>query len=106
MSTTPVIALTKHASQRKSNRGISQAMIDDTIRHGVQIRKQGLRYFVMIAKSIPKNFRAQYKEQVENVVVIVTEDNFVMTVYKNPKALKNIKKKQKRLGKRKFSRAA
>lgn len=88
---------TRHSTKRCQQRGVTEQMIDDTIHFGEMIRKQGLRYFIMTKKCLSYFHQKQYNERVQNTVVILNPDNSILTVYKNSKALKNIKKKSKEL---------
>ena len=88
---------TSHAHLRSSNRGISRQMIEDTIKHGKKVCKQGLCFYIMIGKSIPASFTRQYAERIENTVVVLKRPDIILTVYKNNKAMRQIQKKSKRL---------
>jgi hypothetical protein len=90
--------LTNHAQTRASQRGITFDMIQLTIRFGKLIMKQGLRYYVMTKNHLEK-FDLKTRDRVRNMVVIVSSDHAVITCYKNEKALRHIKQKQKRLAK-------
>lgn len=86
---------TRHSIKRCQQRGVTEQMIEDTIHFGEMIRKQGLRYFIITKKCLSYFHQKQYNERVQNTVVILNPDNSILTVYKNSKALKNIKLKSK-----------
>lgn len=90
---------TQHSKIRSQQRGVCQQMIDDTIYYGELIRKQGLRYYIMTERSTCFIQQKQYKDRLKNTVVILTSDNTILTVYKNARAIRNVKKKPKRLAK-------
>lgn len=72
-------------------------MIKDTIQYGKLLRKQGMKFYVMLEKGMPGEFSSQYREKVNNVVVIVSNDGVIVTVYKDEHAYAHLRKKQKRL---------
>jgi hypothetical protein len=88
---------THHSRKRCQQRGITQQMIDDTIRYGNVIYKQGLRFYVMIERCLPSFYERRYNERLKNTVVVLSDDDVVLTVYKNANAHSNIKKKSKYL---------
>lgn len=90
---------TQHSKIRSQQRCISQQMIEDTIHYGELIRKQGLRYYIMTERSACFIQQPQQKERLKNTVVILTPDNAILTVYKNARAIRNVKRKPKRLAK-------
>lgn len=92
-----LIIPTIHALKRAQARGITSEMILDTVRHGKIIRKQGYRYYVMLKKCLPHTSNKQYLEKIQNVTVILSDSDQIVTVYKNSCALKHIKRKKKRL---------
>lgn len=92
-----VVKHTRHSLKRCQQRGVTQKMIDDTIYLGDMIYKQGLRFFIMTEKCLSYLHEKQYNERVKNTVVILNPDNSILTVYKNSRALKHIRKKSKQL---------
>ncbi len=86
---------TNHSRKRCQQRGVTQQMIDDTVAFGDMIRKQGLRFYIMTEKCLHFFHKKQYNERVKNTVVVMSEDNVVLTVYKDSGAMKHIKKKRK-----------
>jgi len=88
---------TSHANLRLSHRGINRSMIEDTIKYGIKICKQGLCFYVMQAKLIPGWIDQKYAEKIKNIVVVMKRPDIVLTVYKNNNAMRNIMKKPKRL---------
>ena len=91
-----LIIPTVHAQERAEKRGITRKMVSDTINYGEKIHKQGLEYFVMLKKCIQDEWDSSYSDRVVHTTVIIGDDRIV-TVYKNRKAFKNIRKKSKRL---------
>lgn len=78
-------------------RGITRAMITDTVKYGQKVHRQGLEFFIMVKKCLRPDWPAHYASRVLNTTVILGQADEIVTVYKNSKALKQIKKKRKRL---------
>lgn len=102
--TTPVqlqnptgLVVTPHARKRAAARGITLDMIENTVKYGQKICKQGFCFYVMPSKVAQQFFPRQFAEKIANTVVIVKRPDILITVYKNQHALRNIKKKPKRL---------
>ena len=90
--------MTNHATVRASQRGIKKSIIEQLIKYGEVIKKQGLRYYYMTQNTL-RFLDLKLQDQLRNVVVILSSDNYILTCYKNENALKNIKQKSKRLAK-------
>ena len=89
--------LTFHSTRRASQRGIKKDHIDLVMQHGKVIRKQGLRFFIMTQNEL-KYFPLHIQDVLKNVVVVLAgNENVVITTYKNKDAVRNIKRKSKRL---------
>ncbi|OWY22986.1 DUF4258 domain-containing protein [Sphingobacteriales bacterium UPWRP_1] len=93
------LTITPHARKRAAGRGITLDMIENTIKYGAKICKQGFCFYVMPSKIAQRFFSKQFAEKIANTVVLVKRPNVLITVYKNQHALRNIKKKSKRLHK-------
>ena len=93
----PGVSHTKHSRKRTSQRGISRQMIQDTLDFGTCTWKQGLEFYTMLRKDLKDRFEPGYAEKVEGVVVIMSEDGYILTTYKNRSGHKRISKKSKRL---------
>lgn len=94
---TNAIMITPHAQRRASSRGITRDMIESTLLYGKKICKQGLCFYIMPAKLMSGLFEQKFAEKIANTVVVVKRPGIVITVYKNKYALRNIKRKPKRL---------
>lgn len=95
----PNIKLSLHSKTRICQRGICPEAVLKVIAQGEIIHKQGLK-FHFIPKRISKDWTPKDRELVRDLVVITNlfRDE-VITCYKNPKAIHQIKKKPKRLSK-------
>jgi hypothetical protein len=83
------LTFSKHAKARSSQRGVKLNDIDYALLCGEKIYKQGLVFHVVQNKFLEKNSTAK------NLVVITSYDGAIITAYKNPRAIKDIKKKHK-----------
>jgi hypothetical protein len=92
-----IIVPSLHAVQRAYERGITTPMIQDTLRWGKKLHRQGLRFFVMLRCCIPPGLDERYAKRLVNVTVVLAADETIVTVYRNPKAIAHIKRKPKRL---------
>ena len=90
--------MTNHAMVRASQRGIKRSIIEQLLQYGEIIKKQGLRYYYTTQNTL-KFLDLELQDQLRNVVVILSADNYILTCYKNANALKSIKQKSKRLSK-------
>lgn len=90
------IQLSNHCNSRISQRGISDEAINLVIHYGDIIHKQGLK-FHFLTKSRCHKLDIQI-ELVRDLMVITNLDRTeVVTCYKNPNAIHEVKKKSKRL---------
>jgi len=86
-----------HAVQRAYERGITEPMIQDTLRWGRKLHRQGMCFHVMLRRCIPPDLEERYAKRLVNVTVVLGADGTIVTVYRNPKALYRITRKSKRL---------
>ncbi|WP_439490541.1 DUF4258 domain-containing protein [Algoriphagus sp.] len=96
---TSIIKLSNHSLARLSQRGIHEDAVMTVIQEGEIIHKQGLK-FHYLPKSKCKNWNSEKAEMVKDLMVITNLTRTeVITCYKNPKAVHEVKKKSKRLSK-------
>lgn len=93
------LILTQHAQKRCAQRGIDPNNLIYAMRYGKRIRKQGYLFFFLRSKDIPPAIPPHLRGRIKNMVVITRTSmpDLVVTVYRNPDALKLIKKKSCRL---------
>jgi len=89
--------MSSHCNSRVSQRGISAAAVTTVISYGEIIHKQGLKFhFLTKARCNKLDIPI---ELVRDLMVITNLDRTeVVTCYKNPNAIHEVKKKSKRLG--------
>lgn len=90
------IQMSSHCNSRISQRGISDEAVRVVVSYGDIIHKQGLK-FHFLTKSRCNKLDIPV-ELVRDLMVITNLDRTeVVTCYKNPKAIHEVKKKSKRL---------
>jgi len=95
----PIINLSLHSKTRICQRGICPDAVLKVIELGEIIHKQGLK-FHFITKKISREWTPKDRNLVKDLIVITNlHRDEVVTCYKNPKAIHQIKKKPKRLSK-------
>ncbi len=90
-----------HSIKRCQQRAVSNWAIEQAILRGERIFKQGFTFFCLKRKIVINNYAPQLYNQLFDLVVLLSEDNTIVTAYKNIDAIANIKRKPKRLEKRK-----
>ena len=81
---------TYHLSQRAAQRGISMDAIELCLTHGKKVYTAGARVYFLGAKEIKrlKLDRLNYEG-----LTVITQNQHILTVYKNKEALSNLKKR-------------
>jgi hypothetical protein len=90
-----------HSIKRCQQRAVSNWAIEQAILRGEKIYKQGFTFFCLKRKIVINNYEPQLHNQLCDLVVLISEDNTIITAYKDTDAIANIKRKPKRLAKRK-----
>lgn len=95
------VELSEHADNRIAERNINPTHLMMAMEYGEQFFKQGLVFYAVPDKNIPKELDGKLRFQLNNLVVVLDPNSAeVITCYKSNNAVKYIKKKQKRLSKR------
>lgn len=93
------IHFSRHGSVRMEQRGIKPSMVSLVLSHGKVIRRQGLRFY-FVPKVQSKAWNPQDIEYVRDLIVITDQQGLeLITCYRNPAAIKAIKRKSKWLRK-------
>lgn len=87
------INLTYHALSRSSARNIKLSDIELCLHFGEKIHKTKIKFYFMSKKTLKNN---NIDFCIEGLCVLVSNDNTVITAYKNKDAISNIKKLSKR----------
>lgn len=91
------IQLSNHAAKRVSQRGIEPAVIAEIVQYGTRIYKQGFVFHFMPKADIQLYYHKDDRKRFESVIVLTGQDGCVVTTYRNPDAVGEIKRKPKRL---------
>jgi hypothetical protein len=90
-------SLTTHSAQRMIERDITHLMIDAALRIGSAIQKQKHDMIFVREKDIPSSMDPIMAHAINGLVLIMSYDGIIKTLYRNPKkGFRNIKKKSKR----------
>ena len=90
--------LTDHATERISQRNISQETIFQAMEYGKEIYKQGLVFYVVLLKNLPFELGTSEIRKLNNMVLVVDPNSAkIITCYKSHNGSKHIKRKAKRL---------
>ena len=92
------IPVTLHALQRAARRGISPDAIACALEHGLMVHTTGIRFHFLgrqqIAEARACGADQRALEKSQGLVVLVGDDNRVITAYRNRRALADIRRKQ------------
>lgn len=93
----PGAALTHHAQARMQQRHFSPADLDYVVEHGRLLRRTGICFYFLAAKDVPLADRKfAWVQRLVGMTVLASADQAaVITLYKNQKALRDIRKKNK-----------
>lgn len=88
---------THHSQMRSNQRGIDNLAITLVIEYGKIFYKQGLEFYVVGDKSLPRGIDTNLKKRLQNTVVVLTTDAHILTCYRGNNVMKHIHRKQKYL---------
>jgi hypothetical protein len=93
----PVPVLTRHAHSRMQQRHFSQVELNYVIDYGRLFRRTGICFYFLGAKDIPLcDRKLAWVQRLVGLTVLASADEAaVITLYKNQKSLRDIKKKSK-----------
>lgn len=88
--------LSRHAKQRSAQSNLCEHDVELVRRYGVLERRTGVRFYFMRRREVEKYRAAEPRlDRLEGVVMIISSDNIVITTYRNSRALRDIRRKQK-----------
>lgn len=89
--------ISTHAQMRCAQRNVSPDEINFILEHGKRCHRAGAVFYVMLAKDLPKDLRADDRYRRLNGVTVVLSKcgQVVKTVYRNPEAMKKVRRKMK-----------
>ena len=88
---------TTHAQTRCQQRAISAWDVDQVLNFGNAIYKQGMRFMFIPKKDIRTFYHPDRQSSLEDLMILVAGDGAIITAYRNNEAVKNVKRKSKRL---------
>lgn len=88
---------TTHAQNRCQQRAISAWDVDQVLNFGNAIYKQGMRFMFIPKKEIRTFYNPENQTSLEDLMILVAADGAIITAYRNTDAVKNVKRKSKRL---------
>ena len=95
---TPAISTTRHAAQRCSRRGVSDQALAWALEHGRIVYTTGARFHFLGRQEIQEACACgadrRAVEKCHGLVILVGDDDRVITVYCNAHALADIRRKQ------------
>lgn len=91
------LILSRHAKWRSAQRNLSIDDMKFIIMHGKRVRKQGVIFYQLLAKKIPTDLPANhhFRRLVGSTVLTCQCGHFVITVYRNEKAQRRDRHKEK-----------
>jgi hypothetical protein len=92
------LEITGHATQRMAQRRFNKENIEFVICYGEVLYRTGAIFYFLTEANIPANERKDEKKlgMVGMTVLCSSDGQTIITVYKNQKGLRKIKKKEKR----------
>lgn len=81
-----------HSSERMNTRKISGIDIQTCIKYGAKIHRTGIKFYVLLRKQIEKY---DLPKKLEGLCVLISNDNKIITTYKNKDAIYYIKRLSK-----------
>lgn len=90
------VKLTKHAAQRRMEREITDLQVALALDFGQRVRGTGVEICFLGRRDIPAWLHPRYAERVEGTVVVLGHDGSVVTTYRNPNAMWDLRKQEKR----------
>lgn len=88
--------MSTHAKQRCSQRNISAMHVDYILAHGTEQHRTGITFFILRRRDIPAPDRKvdRYRK-LAGTTLLVTQNNRLVTGYRNPKAHRDVLKKDR-----------
>lgn len=93
---TDVVSLTRHARKRGARRNVAPDAVEYVLEHGRMIQRTGVLFFFLGRRDIPSCDRcASWSSRLEGVIVIISREGAVITVYRDRRGLRAIERKMK-----------
>lgn len=90
-------SLTSHCETRMAQRGITYENVLMAMEYGRMVFKQGLTFYVVTRRSLPKGMDSSLASKLDNLVIVVSGDGAIITCYKSKNGIKHIRRKSNHL---------
>jgi len=87
------VSFTRHSEKRMSRRNINKEEIELCLKYGRIFYKTGIRFHVLLRKNIIKY---NLDNRLEGICVLISNENSIITVYKNKEISRKIKSLEKK----------
>jgi hypothetical protein len=88
--------LSRHAQLRSSHRNLSNDDISLVLKFGQKVYRIGACFYFLGRRNLPESLRANnHYAKLVGTVLIVSQEGTIITLYRDPTALKKIRKKPK-----------
>lgn len=88
--------LSKHALARAARRNVVPDAVEYVLAYGRMVQRTGLTFFFLAKRDIPPmDRRAAWAARLAGTAVLLASDGAVVTVYRNQRALRAIRRKLK-----------
>lgn len=90
--------LSRHGAERAAQRNISPEDMDFVLQYGQEIHRSGAIFVFLGRRDIPESMarRSRADRLVGTTILLSSDEECVITAYRNRKALREIKRKDKR----------
>src|SRR5689334_2332204 len=91
------VGLSKHAKLRGAQSNLCERDVEIVRRYGVLERRTGARFYVVLKRDVERFAPAEPRlRKLHDIVMVVSsDDSTVITVYRNARALREIRRKPK-----------
>ena len=89
----------QHAKCRLQQRAITPWALEQIMKYGEIIYKQGMKFMYMPKKLLKLFYAPNLQVEIQDIMILVSNDGTIITAYRNENAVKHVQKKSKRLSK-------
>ena len=91
-----MVQFSEHAQIRCAQRQIHPESIAFIKKHGQKVRRTGITFYFLGKRNIPEKLRCNDRfAKLEGVTLLISPDGTLITTYRNPKGLRDIRKKMR-----------
>ncbi|MGZ3602007.1 MAG: DUF4258 domain-containing protein, partial [Ktedonobacterales bacterium] len=90
------LPFTRHARKRSARRNVAPDAVDYVMAYGRMIQRTGVTFYFLGRRDIPPDDRrASWAARLEGTIVLQAPDEDVITIYRNRRGLRTIRRKMK-----------